>query len=102
MARFDIHGNRNARSEFPLLLDVQADLLADLHTRIVIPLAPSETAGLPMRGLNPSVRIEDRQYILRTELLGSIRTRQLGPVVATLLPERELVVAALDFLFDGV
>lgn len=43
MTQFDVHRNRNpaSRGRFPLLLDVQADLLESLGTRVVVSLAPA-------------------------------------------------------------
>ncbi|MDH5211807.1 MAG: CcdB family protein, partial [Betaproteobacteria bacterium] len=40
MARFDVYRNpnRKSRDRVPLLLDVQASLLEDLATRLVVPL----------------------------------------------------------------
>jgi toxin CcdB len=39
MAQFDIFHNNNPQSaaEFPYLLDIQADILSSLETRVVIP-----------------------------------------------------------------
>jgi hypothetical protein len=40
MPQFDLF--RHARSKrYPFLLDIQADLLRDLATRVVVPLTPS-------------------------------------------------------------
>ncbi len=44
MAQFDVHRNRASR-EYPYLLDLQADLLRDLATRVVAPLTPPRTFG---------------------------------------------------------
>ena len=46
MPQFTAHRNRNAatRARYPLLLDVQTDLLEDLGTRVVIPLTPTSVA----------------------------------------------------------
>jgi toxin CcdB len=49
MGRFDVYRNARPGSRFPLLLDVQADLLADLATRIVIPLMSDRETGAPIR-----------------------------------------------------
>ncbi len=40
MGQFTVYRNKNPRtkSAFPLLVDVQSDVLEDLHTRVVIPL----------------------------------------------------------------
>lgn len=40
MARYDVYRNQSARGadDTPFLLDVQADMLAQLRTRVVVPL----------------------------------------------------------------
>ena len=40
MPQFAVHRNRNAatRARYPLLVDVQSDLLAGMGTRVVVPL----------------------------------------------------------------
>ena len=40
MPQFTVHRNQNRETvaNYPLLLDVQRDLLADLATRVVVPL----------------------------------------------------------------
>jgi toxin CcdB len=101
MGRFDVYRNASAGSRYPFLLDVQADLLADLGTRIVIPLMIDRKAGLPIRRLQPVVAIDGEHYVLRTELVGSVHRSQLGSLVTSLTGQRDIVVSALDFLFDG-
>ena len=46
MPQFAVYKNRNeaTRGRFPLLLDVQSDLLEPLDTRVVVPLSPAVTA----------------------------------------------------------
>lgn len=44
MARYDLHANPDGPG---YLLDVQADLLAGLNTRIVVPLMPQDAAPEP-------------------------------------------------------
>jgi len=41
LAQFAVYKNKSARSKsvFPLLVDVQSDLLDELQTRVVIPLS---------------------------------------------------------------
>jgi toxin CcdB len=101
MGRFDVYRNASPGSRFPLLLDVQADLLADLATRIVIPLISDRETDTPIRGLQPAVAIDGERYVLRTELTGSVHRSQLGSLVTSLKGQRDVVVSALDFLFDG-
>ena len=40
MPQFTVHRNPNpgSKTAYPLLLDIQSDLMADLGTRVVVPL----------------------------------------------------------------
>lgn len=55
MAQFDVYENPNPDTQktVPYLLDVQADLLADLATHVVVPLVPVAIMGKAARYLNP-------------------------------------------------
>jgi len=106
MPQYSVHRNRNPATKvrFPLLLDVQADLLRDLGTRVVIPLTP-DTAG-SRRGaldtLTPLCTVDGKGYLLVTPQLAGIAARELGPPVADLSGERARILAALDLLITGI
>jgi toxin CcdB len=76
MPQFALYRNRNpvSRTRFPLLLDIQSDLLEPLATRVVVPLTP-QVAG--------------------------ISARELGPVAGNLAADQDTIVAAIDFLLAG-
>lgn len=103
--QFDVYKNDNptSRESFPLLLDVQADLLADLETRVAIPLAPEAAyASKLLKGLMPVVRVKGKTYVAVTPLMAGIPRRALGSKVANLSQYRSELVAALDLLIIGV
>ena len=105
MPQFSTHRNRNAQTKslFPLLLDIQSDLLEDLPTRAVIPLTQSSGATLkPLSRLTPIIKVEGKAYIVLTYQLATIAKTALGPVVSDASPDRGVIVAALDFLISGV
>ena len=105
MPQFAVYRNRNAatRARFPLLLDVQSDLLEPLSTRVVIPLSPLSSArDVTMKHLAPILTIDGRQYVLLTPQLAGISTRELGPPIANLSAERASILAALDLLITGI
>ncbi|WP_196795971.1 CcdB family protein, partial [Komagataeibacter europaeus] len=52
MARFDVY-RLTGRGEARFVLDVQADLLDAIGTRVVVPLLPQGTAPKPAKRLNP-------------------------------------------------
>jgi len=105
MAQFDVHRNRNAasRSRFPLLLDIQSDLLDPLATRVVIPLAPAANArARRIDTLTPTLRVDGKDYLLMTPLLAGVAARELGPLAGNLGADRDTIVAALDLLITGI
>jgi toxin CcdB len=105
MAQFDVHRNRNAasRGRFPLLLDVQAELLEPLATRVVVPLSPASAArGKTLQTLMPTVRVDGKAYVAVVPQLAGVAAADLGPVVANLAGERDAIVAAFDLLITGI
>lgn len=104
MGQFTVYKNRNAatRSRYPFLLDVQHDLLSQLSTCVVIPLAERTEAQQPMSHLNAVVKIENREHILVTQQLAGISRAELGSRVADLSEYRNDFISALDFLVSGI
>lgn len=105
MPQFAVHRNRNqaTKARFPLLLDVQSDLLAPLATRVVVPLTPAGTAQRSaMDTLTPTCRVDGKDYLMMTPQLAAISVRELGPAVDDLSSQRATMLAALDMLFTGI
>ena len=106
MPQFAVHRNRNAatRARFPLLLDVQSDLLEELRTRVVIPLAPASTATkrTTLRTLTPLCIVESKEYLVVTPQLAGIAAKELGPAIADLSLDRQAILDALDMLITGI
>ena len=102
--QLDVFKNENpaSRERFPYLLDVQADLLQDLETRIVVPLAPEAAfASKALKGLMPLVRVKGKAYLAVTPQLAAIARRALGTKIANLSEFRADLTDALDLLFTG-
>lgn len=105
MPLFTIYRNRNPQSKalFPLLLEVQSDLLQDLPTRTVIPLTQSpHLTQRPLSRLTPFISVDGKPFMLLTYQLASIPKSVLGAEVADASQHRDSIVAALDFLISGV
>ena len=105
MPQFAVYKNRNevTRTRFPLLLDVQSDLLEPLNTRVVVPLSPAASAkSRTMVKLTPKLPVAGKDYVMVTPQLASISMRELGAVVDTLTRERATIVSALDLLISGI
>jgi toxin CcdB len=97
LARYDIYDNP---AEGALLLDVQANLLSELSTRVVVPLF-SKTTHKPAERLNPVFRIGDGEWVMFTQYLSAIPKSVLKNKVGNLDKEHDKIVAALDMLFQG-
>ena len=103
MAQFDIYQNPNAEKNqsVPYLLDVQADLLDNLATRVVVPLISASAVGKPIKYLNPKFQIQDLTVFMSTAELAGVPVRALGKKVGSIKEQRNEIIAALDFLFIG-
>lgn len=102
MPQFDVYRNPRGGA-YPLLLDVQADVLARLATRTVVPLvAMRRLGGKPIARLNPTVSIGKVEYALVFQELAAIPLASLGDRVTSLAARRSELVAALDLLFTGL
>jgi toxin CcdB len=104
VAQFAVYRNKSPRtkSTFPLLVDVQSELLEPLNTRVVIPL--TKVAGLakkPVRHLTPTIPFDGDTYVLMTPQLAGIARADLGAHAGTLVGERETIMNAVDFLLTG-
>ena len=98
MARFDVYRSRVSNG---FLLDCQADILAVLNTRLVVPLLPEGTIPQFDRRLNPVMEIADERYVMVTQAAVAVPTAQLGDRAGSLASENFTITAALDMLLTG-
>ena len=96
MSKFDVY-----RTEGGYLLDIQADFLNHLGTRVVVPLLPTQTTPPAAKGLNPIFRIEDDEVVMATQLLAAVPRSMLKSSVTNLSNQHDKIVAAVDFLMQG-
>lgn len=102
MPQFDVYKNPRGGS-YPYLLDVQADVLARLATRTVVPLMSIKRYGAkPISRLNPTVRIANVEHVLLVQELAAIPAASLREKVLSLSTRRSEIVAAIDLLFTGL
>ena len=99
----DVYPNADDPSgDMPYLLDVQADLLSDLHTRVVVPLIRSAAFGRRATRLHPAFTVAALEVVMGTHLIASIRRQTLSGPVASLRDKRDTIIAAIDVLWSGV
>lgn len=99
--QFDVFENPKGRG--PPLLIIQADLLAELDTRIVAPLVPlAAVSRSPATRLNPVLPVAGEKLVMLTQQLGAIRTAELKKRITNLAPHRDRIIGAVDVLLSGV
>lgn len=99
MPRFDVH---QYSDEVPLILDVQADLLSDLNTRAVVPLLPhAQVKKEELPRLKPILKIKGKNFVMMTTDIGVIKVSDRGKFVENIEAQRQAIIEALDFLFQG-
>ena len=85
-----------------MLLDCQADLLAHLNSRFVVPLLPQADAPKPAKRLNPLFEIDGQPFVMLTQFAAAVHVRELGPVVTSLATDDTAIINALDMLLTGI
>ena len=99
MAQFDFY---RAPDGVGYVLDCQADILAHLNTRLVVPLLSSDRGVEPARHLNPVLSLGGTDHVLVPQFAASIPVSELEQPVGSLAGERYAVLNALDFLITGI
>jgi toxin CcdB len=97
MAQFDVH-----RFGEMLVIDCQSDLLSQIDSRFVVPLARRPDVPRIAERLNPVFKIEGEEYVMLTQAAAAVRRRDLGAAVTSLAERSFEVTGALDVLLTGV
>jgi toxin CcdB len=99
MPRFSVYANPEGPG---YLLDVQANLLSHLNTRMVVPLLPKANAPVPAHTLNPIFDIDGAAHVMVTQFMAAVPQKMLLTRALGVEDRAHEVVAALDCLFQGV
>lgn len=105
MAQFDVYENpsKSSRSLYPYLVDIQSPYIAEIATRIVLPLGyMSLFKNQAMNKLTPVITYEDENLLLLTPQISSVPARLLNKPIGSLRHFREEIVKSLDFAIQGI
>jgi toxin CcdB len=91
----------SAERQPPVRHDLQANLLADLRTRIVAPLLMSDLFEKPITRVTPVFVIEDRSYFAAVHLMTAIPLSEIGDIVLDASARADELTRAIDFTFQG-
>lgn len=98
MARYAVYKNPDGAG---YLLDIQADLLSHLNTRVVVPLLPLNIAPKPAGTLDPVFQIDGGSVVMVTQFMAAVPAQMLKSPVLSLESMRNDIMAAIDLLFQG-
>jgi toxin CcdB len=89
------------KSDSVLAVDLQANILDDLPSRVIAPLYPAADMSWSISRLNPRFLIDGEIYAMATQRMAAIPASEIGVEVADLSAKSGDIVAATDFLFQG-
>jgi len=98
MPKYDVFPNPTGNG---FLLDVQADLLSDLNTRVVVPLMPRARAPKPATRLNPTFTIDGETVVMVTQFMAAVPVGVLRTPIEKLDSKFEQITLAIDILIQG-
>ena len=102
--QFDVYMNPSELSKgaYPFLVDIQSKLIAELSTRIVIPLGKLDHfSNVALPHLTPVVEYKGEEFLLLTPQISSVPNKVLQSPVGSLAHMRSLIIASLDFAVSG-
>jgi toxin CcdB len=105
MAQFDVYENKSKSTKhmFPLLVDIQHDVISEIATRIVLPLArPEYFSRERMTVLTPTVKYDGEKLILLTPQIAAMPAKKLQEPIGTMEHFRDEIIAALDLAISGI
>jgi toxin CcdB len=97
MAQFDVY----RIADQGLAIDCQSDWLADLRSRIVVPLRPFDDVPIVSPRLNPIFMINGERFAMATQFMRSVDSRYLTDRIASLDAHEFVIKTALDMLVSG-
>jgi toxin CcdB len=103
MAQFDVYATKGETARIaPLVVVLQASLLAALGSVVVAPLHPVKSLAKPIAGLHVPIEFGAKRYWLAVEQLVSLPVPMLGKPVGSLAVEQVAIKGAIDLLFFGI
>ncbi len=105
MAQWDVFANPSPRMReaLPYVVVLQSDLLDELGTRLVAPLARHMPAPTSMTTrLSPKLEVQGEWLTLLAQEIAPVEARSLRLALGSLRTEAHRIVDALDAVVSGV
>ena len=105
MAQFDVYDNTSkaTRKAYPYILELQNDVISEIATRIVVPLADNRyMSNEEFKRLTPKISYENKELLILMPQIASMSTKSLKNPVGSLSHLRDEIIAALEFAITGI
>ena len=105
MAQFDVYENPNkaTRKAYPYILELQNNVISEITTRIVVPLANYNVMkNEAFKGLTPRVSYDGAELLILMPQITSVSTQTLKNPLGSLSHLRDEIISALDFAITGI
>ncbi|AXF76333.1 CcdB family protein [Xenorhabdus sp. PR6a] len=105
MKQFAVYKNKSRNKQaYPYFIDVQADMLAHLNTRLVMPLTQKANSNSQVKALTPVITIEQVDYVILTTMITTTDVKNLKDEDAIINAShlRDQLVAAIDMMILGI
>lgn len=98
MAQFDVYRTADGA----MLVDCQSEALADLDSRLMVPLTPTDRSPPGRARLNPVFTIDGETYMMVTQFAAAVSVRDVRRPLTSLAAYRFDIIGAIDMLLTGV
>jgi toxin CcdB len=103
--QFTVYKNRSRNKQaYPYFIDVQADMLAHLNTRLVMPLTQKANSNSQVKVLTPVITIEQVDYVVLATMITTTDVKNLKDEDAIMDAShlRDQLVSAIDMMILGI
>ncbi len=103
MPQFDLYENQNTQTNetYPLLLDIQSNILGDLNTRLTVPLTVAAKQNKRSLPFTPMIEVHGKNYMAMFHLIASYPINEYGSIIGNLEKDRSMLLGAYDFMIQG-
>ncbi|HCC4762632.1 TPA: CcdB family protein [Escherichia coli] len=105
MKQFSVYKNKSRNKQaYPYFIDIQAEMLAHLNTRLVMPLTPKDNSNSQVKTLTPVININQVDYVVLTTMITTTDAKNLNSdnVVMDASYLRDQLVYAIDMMILGI
>lgn len=105
MAQFDVYENpsKATKKTYPYILELQSNVISELNTRIVVPLADYHVMkNEELKRLTPKVSYDGKDLLILIPQIAAVSTHTLKQPIGSLSHLRDEIISALDFAITGI